>query len=205
MNLKKFSIVLAVLLLCASLTIAHADFAEGAKKDDLPFPSYGSGKILVRLYTDYFCPPCRAMETKLETILEDMVKLNVINLTLIDTPIYKRSSMYAKYFLYALKKKNDYNYARTVRLALFEAAGNKIVEKEILEEQLKTKKIEYVPFDTNPVLARLNIQLQEDEVDSTPTCVIVDGAKVEKFKGGRNIINALERIKAKAAEPKKKQ
>jgi len=205
MNLRKFSIVLAVLLFCASLTIAHADSSTEAKKDDLPFPSYGSGKILVRLYTDYFCPPCRAMEPKLEPILEGMVKRNIINLTIIDTPIYKHSSMYAKYFLYALKKKNDYDYASTVRLILFEAAGNKITEKEMLEEQLKTKRIEYVPFDTNPVLARMNIHMQEDRVDSTPTCVIVEDAKVEKFIGGQNIINALERIRAKATEPKEKQ
>jgi thiol:disulfide interchange protein DsbA len=198
MNLKKFSIVLAVLLLCASFAIAHADSSTEAKKDDLPFPSYGSGKILVRLYTDYFCPPCRAMEPKLEPLLEDMVKRNIINLTLIDTPIYKPSSMYARYFLYALKKKNDYDYASTVRLILFEAAGNNISEKEKLEGLFKHKGIEYVPFDTNPVLARLNIYLQEDKVNTTPTCVIVDGAKVEKFIGGQNIINAIERIRAKA-------
>jgi thiol:disulfide interchange protein DsbA len=205
MKRRWLSILNTGLFVLFFFSIAHADLSITVKKDDPPFPSYGSGKILVRLYTDYFCPPCRAMEPKLEPILEDMVKRNIINLTIIDTPIYKHSSMYARYFLYALKKKNDYDYANLARLILFEAAGNNIVEKEKLEGLLKTKRIEYVPFDTNPVLTRLNIYLQEDKVNTTPTCVIIDGAKVEKFIGGQNIINALEGIKAKASEPKEKQ
>jgi len=187
---------LIMLLLYPVFLISYGAASESALP---PFPSYGSGKILVRLYTDYFCPPCRAMEPKLEPLLEDLVKRNIITLTFVDTPIYKHSPMYARYFLFALKKKNNYDYASLVRLVLFEAAGNNISEKEKLEGLFKHKGIEYVPFDTNPVLARLNIQLQEDRIDSTPTCVIVDGLKVEKFIGGQNIINALERIKVKAS------
>ena len=33
-------------------------------------PSYGQGKINVRVYTDYFCVPCRAGEPKIEAVAD---------------------------------------------------------------------------------------------------------------------------------------
>lgn len=40
--------------------------AGSARGQDTPFPTYGSGAVQVRLYTDYFCPPCRKMEPEAE-------------------------------------------------------------------------------------------------------------------------------------------
>ena len=76
-----------------------------------PFPSYGSGAVEVRIYSDYFCSPCRAMEPAVEPILKDLLKKKVIQLTLVDTPFHPHTALYARYFLYALKKNNDVDHA----------------------------------------------------------------------------------------------
>ncbi|HEX7627777.1 MAG TPA: hypothetical protein VF354_02510, partial [Candidatus Methanoperedens sp.] len=55
-----------------------------AQELNMPFPSYGTGPVEVRLYTDYFCPPCRAMEPDVEPLLRDLLKKNAIHLTLVD-------------------------------------------------------------------------------------------------------------------------
>lgn len=165
----------------------------GSTKDNLPFPSYGNGKVIVRIYTDYFCPPCRAAEPELEPLLIDLVKSKKITAVFVDTPIYKDSQVYAKYFLYAINKTNDLEYAIKVRSALFDAATNK-TSKDSLEEFLKGKGITFTPFDTTPVLKRLNALLQEDKVDATPTVVIVKDGKSEKKVGGGDILRALKAI-----------
>jgi len=165
----------------------------GATKDNLPFPSYGVGKVLVRIYTDYFCPPCRAAEPELEHLLVDLVKSKKITVTFVDTPISKDSQFYARRFLYALNKKNDFEHALKVRSVLFEAATNK-VNKDSLDEYLKGKGIALTPFEVAPVLTKLNALLQEDKVDATPSCVVVRDGTSEKKIGGGEILKALKAI-----------
>ena len=58
-------------------------YAEGKKE---AFPIYGSGAIQVRIYTDFFCSPCRGMKPAVEPVLRDIVKRNIITLTMVDTP-----------------------------------------------------------------------------------------------------------------------
>jgi protein-disulfide isomerase len=193
MNLKKTG---ALLTTCFLLIFAGAAFGElilGVTKDNLPFPSYGIGKVIVRIYTDYFCPPCRAAEPELEPLLIDLVKSKKVTLIFVDTPIYKDSQIYARYFLYALNKTNDFEYAIRVRSALFEAAANQI-NKESLEEFLKGKGIAFTPFDATPVLKKLNGLLQDDKVTGTPSCVIVKDGTSEKKVGGGEILKALKAI-----------
>jgi len=193
MNLKKTG---ALLTICFLLIFAGAAFGElilGVTKDNLPFPSYGIGKVIVRIYTDYFCPPCRAAEPELEPLLIDLVKSKKVTVIFVDTPIYKDSQIYARYFLYALNKTNDFEYAIRARSALFEAAANQI-NKESLEEFLKGKGIAFTPFDATPVLKKLNGLLQDDKVTGTPSCVIVKDGTSEKKVGGGEILKALKAI-----------
>ncbi len=68
-------------------------------------PAFGEGKINVRLYTDYFCPPCKDMEPDIEPVLAELVREKIIRLTFVDTPFYRSSSLYARYFLYAMNEK----------------------------------------------------------------------------------------------------
>jgi protein-disulfide isomerase len=195
MKLKKTGTLLTI---CFLLLFAGAAFGEpipGATPDNLPFPSYGNGKVIVRIYTDYFCPQCRAAEPELEPLLIDLVKSKKITAIFVDTPIYKDSQIYAKYFLYAINKTNDLEYAIKARSALFDAAVNKISGKDTLEEFLKGKVIAFTPFDATAVLKKLNALLQEDKVDATPSCVIVKDGKSEKKVGGGEILKALREIK----------
>lgn len=190
---KKIGILFGICFMLLFMGIAFGEPIPGATKDNLPFPSYGTGKVIVRIYTDYFCPPCRAAEPELEPLLIDLVKSKKITVTFVDTPIYKDSQIYARYFLYVLNKKNDFEQALQVRSALFEAAVNKI-SKESLEEFLNGKGIAFTPFDAVPVLKKLNGLLQDDKVTGTPTCVIVKNGISDKRVGGGEILKALKEI-----------
>ena len=108
---------------------------------DTLLPSFGNGPVKVRLYTDYFCKPCSAVEPKLETVINDLVKQRRINITLIDTPVHKETTLYAKYFLYILNEKKELNYALRARAVLFEAAKQKIPDSKSLEAFILQKGI----------------------------------------------------------------
>jgi len=162
---------------------------------DMPFPTYGSGAIQVRIYTDYFCPPCRAMEPAVEAVLRDLIKKNVIRLTLVDTPFSRNTPLYVRYFLYALNAKNNVDHALRVRNILFDAATDKqFSTKENIEELFKNKGIAYTVFDAKPAFDRFNALIKEDNIHATPTCVIVKGGEKEHFIGGEDIVNALKRL-----------
>jgi len=194
MNLKRLKALLSICFLILFATPAFGESIPGATKDNLPFPFYGTGKVIVRVYTDYFCSPCRAAEPELEQLLLGLVKSKKITAVLVDTPVYRDSQIYARYFLYALNKKNYFEHALQVRSALFAAAKNKINNREALEEFLKGKGIDFAPFDAVPVLKKLNGFLQDDKVTGTPNCVIVKDGTSEKKVGGGEILKALKEI-----------
>ncbi|OPX93463.1 MAG: hypothetical protein A4E58_02960 [Syntrophorhabdus sp. PtaB.Bin006] len=194
MNLKKICILLTICVVVSLAAFFFGRLIPGVTKDNLSFSSYGNGKVIVRVYTDYFCPACQSAEPELEPLLVDLVKSGKITVVFVDTPIHKDSQVYAKHFLYALKKQNDFEYALRARSALFEAATGK-VNKDALEGFLKDKGIAVVPFDTVPVLTKLNALLKEDNVTSTPTCVIVKDSKSEKKVGGKEILKALKELR----------
>jgi protein-disulfide isomerase len=186
------AVISALLLLFAVGVEAQQ---KPAKVDEAPFPSYGSGAVRVRLYTDYFCSPCQASEPDLEPVLKDLVTRGVISLTLIDVPIHEESRLYAPYFLYALKKKNTLEHALRVRATLFAAAAQKVATKKEIEGVLKKKGIEFQTCDTSPVFKGFNALMKEDGIKSTPSVVIVNGDKKEASSGGSEILAALKGLK----------
>ena len=158
-------------------------------------PSYGQGKINVRVYTDYFCVPCRAGEPKIESLLADLVKGNKIKLTFVDTPAHPETPLYARYFLYILNHKKDFEHALFARNALFDAASIKIITKEKLEEFLAHKGIRYKSFDAKQTFDAMSKYIKDDGVKSTPTVVIDNGSQKQQFIGVDNIVKALELLK----------
>jgi protein-disulfide isomerase len=187
-------------ILCAAISLVlFALFFRGsatpAYASETVTPSFGSGKISVRLYTDYFCPPCRAMEPRIEPLLSELLKKNIINLTFVDTPIYKPSPLYARYFLYILNEKKDLETALHARSVLIGAAVENISDQVKLEEYLKNSGIKVKPFDPKPVFDILSNYLKNDKISSTPTCVVEQGGKTDKYTGGQDIVSALERLK----------
>ena len=193
MRLKK---AFASSLFATILTGLIVAAAVSAEVRNPPFPSYGLGPIEVRIYSDYFCPPCRATEPIVDPILKDLLKKNVIRLTLVDTPFHPYTSLYARYFLYALKENNGVDHAFRVRNILFEASTDKSVTSgERIEAIFKEKGIPYAVFEARPIFEGYSILLKEDNIKSTPTCVIIKGREKKAFVGGPDIVNALKSLK----------
>jgi protein-disulfide isomerase len=157
--------------------------------------SFGTGKIKITLYSDYFCSACRDLETKIDPTVKRLVQNNRINITFIDAPFHRFSSLYAKYFLFILKEKRDLNYALSARGLLFDMAKENLIEPEKIEEYLKIKGIKIKQFDVKPVFSVFESHLKEDNINSTPTCVIERNGKKEIFKGKDDILKSFEGLK----------
>jgi thiol:disulfide interchange protein DsbA len=183
----------AFLIFFSLLTAAPAH----AAKADLP--SFGKGKIEVRLYTDYFCGPCGRMEPRVEALLADLVKRNTVTLIFVDTPIHRFTPLYAKYFLYILNNDRAFAHVLQYRALLFEAAKGKIETGDQLEEFLKGKDVAFTRTDPGPALAALSSLITEDAVRSTPTLIIIREGQKGVFVGDTDIVKALEQLQ-KAGE-----
>jgi thiol-disulfide isomerase/thioredoxin len=162
--------------------------------EDVLLPSFGNGQIKVRLYTDYFCNPCRALEPKLEPVLRSLVKKGVITLTFIDTPIHSQTTLYSKYFFSILYENRDFDNALRARSVLFEAAKENIADYEKLDNFVKKKGIRTRQFDPKSTFSVLSSYLKEDKINATPTCIIYNKGKQQKFTG-LDIIKAFENLR----------
>jgi thiol-disulfide isomerase/thioredoxin len=192
MRLKSvFAFGLFMLILCGLIVTGIGS----AEERNQPFPSYGSGPVDVRLYTDYFCPPCRAMESAVEPLLKELLKKNAIRLILVDVPFNQLTPLFARNFLYALKWNNDLEYAFRVRNVLLEASTNKdATTQERIEALFREKGIPSFAFDAKPAFDRCNALFKEDKINATPTCVVIKNSGKKAFIGGPDIINALKSL-----------
>jgi len=182
-----------IVIFLASLGGAHLSYGEEV------LPTFGQGAIQVILYTDYFCPPCRSMEPDAEPLLRDLMKTGKINLTFVDTPTNQLTSLYARYFIYALNANQEFEEVLKARNTLFEAAEKKIQDKAKLEEFLKEKGINWKPVDVTAAFNFWNKYLKDDSVRSTPSCVVKRGEKKEIVVGSLEILKALENLKNEIA------
>jgi len=191
---KKIFITISVVLGFILCSVFFKGSVTPIYAEEILLPSFGKGQIKVRLYTDYFCNPCRTLEPELEPVIIDLVKKGAINISFIDTPVHPHTTLYAKYFLYILNENKRFEYVLRARAVLFEAAKEKITEKEKLEAFIKKKGIKIKPFDTKPTFGVFSSYLKEDTINSTPTCVIYNLGKKNKFTG-LDIVKALESLK----------
>lgn len=160
-------------------------------------PSFGDGNTKVRIYTDYFCPPCRAMEPRIEPIISELIRDKTINLTFIDTPFYRHSALYARYFLYAINESTDLEHVLNARKILVDAASKKVGNADELEEIFKINNVAIKPFDAQPTFNTFSGYLKNDEINATPTCVIELNGKKQSYTGADRIIEALNDLKRK--------
>jgi hypothetical protein len=172
----------------------HGSVKPAYATGDVMPPTFGQGPINVRPYTDYFCKLCRAMEPKVEPVLTELVKKNIITLTFIDTPFYQHSSLYSRYFLYSTQEKKGFDLALAVRNVLITAATENIINAAKLEERLKEKDIPFKEFEVKSIFAFFAAQLQGDKVEATPSCLIEQNGKKELFEGSGDIRKALEKL-----------
>jgi len=196
LNWKKKKLIVACMIVALIIfSLVFRGSVTPVYAEEPPLSTFGSGNVVVRLYTDYFCPPCKQMEPSLEPVITDLIKNNIIAFTFIDTPFYKLSSLYARYFLYGLNEKKTLEHALAVRNALIEASNQKIDKPEKLEMFLNTKGIKIKPYDVKPTFDLFGKFLRDDKINATPSCVIERDGKKETFVGGFDIISALQKLK----------
>jgi thiol:disulfide interchange protein DsbA len=191
---------LPLMSICAAIgfflcLILFKGAATPAYADEVLMPTFGTGKVQVRLYTDYFCGPCSRMEPKIEPTLKDLVRRNAVTLTLVDTPIHAHTPLFARYFVYILNADRRFDQVLRSREVLFEAAGQKISERDKLEEFLRAHDVKFKETDPRPTFAALSALMREDKVLSTPTCVIVQDGKKSSFSGDAEIAGALSLLR----------
>ena len=193
--LRSFSV--SVVFFCLLVFICSVTPAAGAEKEAVP--SYGQGPHEVLIFSDYFCPPCQALEPQLEPVLDELYKKGRVKITFADTPMHKETPLFAKFYLYAAKAAPDYGAAMGARQVLFALAGKENVfwMDERIEEAFRKEKVAFTPFDFRAVQPELNGLIRKHKVDATPTCVILSpGAKAQKYTGAGDILKGLQSIRS---------
>ncbi len=178
--------VFVVLAFSGSATPAYAAETTAA-------PSYGKGSWELMIFTDYFCPPCQAVENELEPELERLLARGDIKITFVDFPGYKRSSLFAKYFLFAVAANKGYVNSLKARNVLFTLAAQKKVDQEsVLAAALKSKNIALQEVDPKQAFEQWLAMIKRFDVDHTPTCILrYSSAYSRKFIGSDQISREL--------------
>ena len=53
-------------------------------------PSLGKGPYEIVMFTDYFCPPCMRIDTKVEPLFKELLATGQVKITFIDVPFFSR-------------------------------------------------------------------------------------------------------------------
>lgn len=160
-------------------------------------PSMGRGVCEVIMFTDYFCGPCRNMDSKAEPMFKDFLATGRVKITYVDVPFSRVTPIYAKYYLYAANANARVENILRIRRTLFAAAQSKGIKTEdTLVDYLKENNIGWKPLDEKSIFPRLSALIKENKIDATPTCVIKFSAtESKKYVGTDKIWNGLEKLK----------
>ncbi len=181
-------IIIAVILVIIATAGYSGREPARAGAEPGPFPSYGDGPVEVRLYTNYFCGPCRIVEEAVDPLLADLLDRRIIRLTFVDVP---GSVLFVNFFLYALRADNSFEQATAARKVLFEAArARDLRTEEALAALFRDRGIAYEVFDASRLYRRFNELIREDDLRVTPTLVIITNGEKQVYKG-KAIITAL--------------
>ena len=193
-SLRSFPVT--VIFFC--LLICFTSVAPAAGADNETIPSHGRGPHEVLIFSDYFCPPCQALEPKLEPVLDALYKQGNVKIRFVDTPMHRETPLFAKFYLYAARANPDYRSAVRARQVLFALAVKENVfwMDERIEEAFRKEKIAFTPFDFRTAQPELNRLIREHRVDSTPTCVIkYSDSSTKKYVGETEILNGLAALR----------
>ncbi|MEE9914034.1 MAG: DsbA family protein [Deltaproteobacteria bacterium] len=182
---------LILLTFSGSVTPAYGqDKLSGAR-------SLGKGEYEVLMFADYFCPPCKRIDTKAEPLMKELLATGKVKITFVDVPFNPVTPIYARYYLYAVNAGANNNKIFSIRNALFKAAQEKhIMTEEALVVYLKEKKIEWTAFDGKPVFAMMSDLIRRNKIERTPTCVIRNPVTGEnKYIGDEEIWDGLAQLK----------
>jgi thiol:disulfide interchange protein DsbA len=158
-------------------------------------PSFGRGDVKVRLYTDYFCGPCREVEPAAEAVLYDLARKDRINLTFVDMPIHEHTPVYTAYYLSLAQRERGLDRVLQIRKALFRAAEKRIEESRGLRKYLVQEGFDVKNVNEQANSAAIAKYFQEDKVNGTPTLVVVQGKKKMKYFGRVEVLKGLQMLK----------
>jgi len=168
-------------------------------------PSLGKGPYEVIMFADYFCPPCRRIDMKAESLLKALLATQQVKITFIDVPFNRTTPVYAKYYLYAVNADPGMNHVFHVRKTLFNAAQvNRIQEEGALVAYLNEQQIAWKAMNEKAVFPLMSAVIKENKVDATPTCVIrYSATDVKEYVGDDEIWDGLTKLKAHLSTVKK--
>jgi thiol-disulfide isomerase/thioredoxin len=174
-----------------------------ASTSSIPF--LGKGPYEIVMFTDYFCPPCRLIDTKAEPLLKELLATDKVKITFVDVPLHSSSPIYTQYYLYSVNSNSKTNSVLHIRKILFEAAQTKHIETEkALVAYLKERKISWKIFDEKSILTMLSTIIKENNIQATPTCLIrYSTTDVKKIVGDDEIWNGLTKLKTHMSASKK--
>ncbi|MHB8139499.1 MAG: DsbA family protein, partial [Smithellaceae bacterium] len=161
-------------------------------------PSYGSGPYELTVFTDYFCPPCQAVEPDMERYLNEFLSKGGVKVTFIDLPLHKLTQLYARYFLYIVNAGGGYREILHARKVLFElATANAAATDQALAQKLTERGVAFKPYDPKPVYAVLLRTIKEFNANATPTCFVkYSGTDVRKYVGPEEIRKGLADLRS---------
>ncbi|MCX7981474.1 MAG: thioredoxin fold domain-containing protein [Syntrophales bacterium] len=182
-------------------------FPPSSMGADIKFPTFGTGEREIIVFTDYFCPPCLKMEDELAPALEKILSTSAWKVTFVDIPGHRETSLFAKYFIFAVQKGKDYRNALLARKTLFDLArrGSKYTGKDI-ETAFGKEGIKFSYVDPWPVYNEWNRLIDTFKISGTPTCVLVEGkTKKAVFDGSAEIRNRLLPLMAEGSTKGKRE
>jgi thiol-disulfide isomerase/thioredoxin len=191
--IKKLAFTVAVTALAAVLTIQTLNAGEDFDPEEGVFPVFGTGPVEVRIYSNYFCGPCRLLEPDVEPVLHELVANGKISLTFVDIP-FPRAMPYIQYYLYAMNVDDSIEQAFRVRGMLFDIAAEQGSAEDI-RKSFERERVGIDPFDLNAVFSRFNEMLLDDEIRSTPSAVLYSDDSSSVYTGRESILAALEDLK----------
>jgi thiol:disulfide interchange protein DsbA len=192
-GLKRILLVIFMLLGFILLWLGFSGSNTLAFAEDT-YPSFGKGKVEVRLYSNYFCKPCLRLKPQIEPLLDTLVKENRIRLLFIDMPFDKTSWEYNRYYLYAVREDRSFENTLRFRVVLFEAADAGIKTEKDLQLYLQHLGREPTGSDISSDLRAARQYIRDDGITSTPTVVVEKGGDKHVYKGIESIIEALTNI-----------
>lgn len=207
LKLKRFPLLLVSVLGYLTILLTFSGSVTPAYGQDKisGVPSMGKGPYEVIMFSDYFCPPCRRIDTKAEPLMKELLATGKVRITFVDVPFNPVTPVYARHYLYAVNAGSHDEEIFKTRKALFKAAQEKRIEtKEALVSYLKEEKIGWKMFDEKPVFAMMSNMIMQNKIEKTPTCVIRYAVAGEsKYVGDEEIWNGLMQLKATLKPGKK--
>lgn len=207
-KIKRFSLLLMSVLGCLTMLPAFTGWVTPVYGQDFVrvIPSFGNGPYEVIVFADYFCPPCKRIDTKAEGLFNELVATGKVKLTFIDVPFSPATPVFAKYYLYAANADAGIKNMLHTRRVLFEAAQvRRVTSEKELVAYLGEMKINWKAMNEKSVFPLMSAAIKEHKIDNTPTCVIrYSASDVKRYVGDLEIWDGLTKLKSHLSVPKKK-